>query len=106
MRRFASLRRQSDFARLRKRGRRLGAAAFTAFRGALRTGESRSLVGITVGKAVGNAVVRNRLRRRLAAILDECLDPGRPEQILLIARANAAELPFSALRSQVSAVLS
>ncbi|MDQ2679933.1 MAG: ribonuclease P protein component [Candidatus Eremiobacteraeota bacterium] len=105
MRRFASLRRQSDFARLRRRGRRINAATFTAFRGERRPGESLPVVGITVAKAVGNAVVRNRLRRRIAAILNECLDPARPEQILIVARPSAAGLAFPVLRSQVLAAL-
>lgn len=104
MRRFASLRRQADFARLRQRGRRSGSSIFSLYRGKPYAGDLKPLVGVTVGKAVGNAVARNRLRRRFRAILDECLN-GRPERLLIVARAGAAGATFASLREQVLAAL-
>ena len=73
MRRFASLRRTVDFARLRQRGRRLATANLTFYRGEAAPRDERPLVGITISKSVGTAVVRNRLRRRLAASLHDLL---------------------------------
>ena len=62
----------------------------------------RSRVGITVASAVGNAVVRNRLRRRLKAILDGYgLDRPPWQDVVLIARPGAGELPFAALRDEM-----
>ena len=105
MRRFASLRRQADFARLRQRGRRISTKAFTFYVGDALPDDSTSLVGITVNKSIGKAVVRNKLRRRLAAIVNETLAPERAIRLLVAARPAAAELPFAALRAEVGAAL-
>ncbi len=104
MRRFASLRRQSDFARLRRRGRRSGSSIFTLYRSEGAASDRKALVGITVSKPVGNAVTRNRLRRRFIAILDECL-VARSERFLIVARPGAADASFALLREQVLAAL-
>lgn len=104
MRRFASLRRQADFARLRQRGRRSGSSIFSLYRGDPSAGDLKPLVGVTVAKTVGNAVARNRLRRRFMAILDECLD-GRPARLLIVARVGAAGTTFANLREQVLTAL-
>jgi ribonuclease P protein component len=53
-------------------------------------------VAFAIGRAVGNAVTRNRLRRRLKAIL---ADSDVPTGLLLIgARPAAVELSFDDLR--------
>lgn len=64
--------------------------------------------GITVSKKVGNAVVRNRIRRRLRALVAE----HAKAQILadgydyvLIARNAAASAPFTALKLDVELLL-
>ncbi len=101
MRSFASLRRRADFNRLRQRGRRVTSAGFTILHGAGYASDARSLAGISVSKAVGTAVVRNRLRRRFSAILDEGLKERPDLRLLLIARPEAARMPFAALRSAV-----
>jgi ribonuclease P protein component len=105
MRAFASLRRSGDFNRLRQRGRRTATDALTIFRDHAREYDTASLVGISVNKAVGKAVVRNRVRRRLLAILQEML-PGRESfRLLIVARPTAAGATFSDLRSQVGTAL-
>lgn len=105
MRRFASLRRTADFARLRQRGRRLASANLTFYRGEAAPRDERPLVGITITKSVGTAVVRNRLRRRLAASLQELLPPQARMRLLIVARPSAAALPFAALRDEVRRAL-
>jgi len=79
--------------------------AFTLFADPQRPRE-RSVVGISVHKSVGVAVVRNRVRRRLAALLHEALLGRQPERLLLVARPAAAEASFEALRAQVRKALS
>lgn len=105
MRRFASLRRTADFARLRQRGRRTATANLTLYRGEAAPRDERPLVGITVSKSVGTAVVRNRLRRRLAASLHDLLPPQARMRLLVIARPSAASLPFGTLRDELRRVL-
>jgi ribonuclease P protein component len=105
MRRFASLRRSADFARLRSRGRRMATANLTIFRGDAAPADSRPLVGITVSKSVGKAVVRNTLRRRLAACIHELLPDHARMRLLIVARPSAAALSFSALRDELRRVL-
>ncbi len=103
MRAYASLRRRSDFLRVQRRGTRRVGAAFVAL--ALPASEA-SRVGITVAKAVGGAVIRNRLRRRVKAILDRGpfgLPPHR--DVVLIAKPGAGELDSGALAVDLARVL-
>ena len=74
MRRFASLNRQADFARLRRQGRRVTTKSLVIYRSEPFASDISSLVGITVSKSIGKAVIRNKLRRRLAAIVHEALE--------------------------------
>lgn len=101
MRPFASLRRRADFARLRSRGRRLATPHLTFFRADAAAPDTQSLVGISVSKSVGNAVVRNRVRRRLAACLQESLRRDDRMRLLILARPSAASATYEALREQV-----
>ena len=104
MRRFASLRRRADFARLRQRGWRLATPNFTVFAAPAYRTDERPVAGMTVAKTVGKAVERNRLRRRMAAILHDALT-GRRLRLLLIARPGAAEVGFPALREEIAAAV-
>jgi ribonuclease P protein component len=65
-----------------------------------------SRVGITVSRAIGDAVVRNRLRRRVKAILDRTTF-GRPphRDIVLIARPGAGEADFAAVAAELERLL-
>ena len=54
--------------------------------------------GFAIGKRVGTAVVRNRIRRRLRAILrDSALAPGH--DIVITAAPQSATAPFQDLRA-------
>ncbi|HEY4439816.1 MAG TPA: ribonuclease P protein component [Candidatus Elarobacter sp.] len=102
MRAYDSLRRRGDFARVTRRGKRSSGAALTCF---VAEGRRRTRVGITVAGSVGGAVVRNRLRRRLKAILDRYpLDRPPFRDVVFIARPGAGELPFDALEGEVRRV--
>ena len=105
MRSFASLRRTADFHRLRQRGRRTATANLTIFRAQAAPRDERPLVGITVSKSVGTAVVRNRLRRRLAASLQDLLSPQACMRLLVVARPSAAALTFAALQDELRKAL-
>jgi len=88
MRTFGRLRRQSEIAFVRRRGRALALPTLTAYASDGSTGMAR--IGVTVSKAVGGAVVRNRVRRRVRGALEALppLDPGR--RILFVASPAAA----------------
>ena len=60
-------------------------------------------VAFAIGRRVGPAVVRNRLRRRLRAVVAE-LRPA-PGDYLLACDPEAASLPFSDLKALVSKAL-
>ena len=102
MRAYESLRRRGDFTRVTRRGKRSSGAALTCF---VSEGRRKSRVGITVAGTVGNAVVRNRLRRRIKAILDRYPLASPPwRDVVFIARPGAGELPFEALVAEVGRV--
>ena len=105
MRRVASLRRQVDFARLRRQGRRVSTKSLTIYHSGAPTGDAPSLVGITVSKSIGKAVVRNKLRRRLSAIAREALASRAAMRLLVVARPVAADARFSDLRAEVTSAL-
>ncbi len=99
MRAYASLRRRGDFARVARRGKRHAGTFLTCF---VADGRRQTRVGVTVGSAVGGAVVRNRLRRRIKAILDRYPLGAPPwRDILFIARPGAGELAWPALVEEV-----
>jgi len=61
------LRSSADFARTVRGGVRVGRSTLVVH--ALRHGEDVTRVGFVVSKAVGGAVVRNRVKRRLRALV-------------------------------------
>ena len=105
MRRFAALRRQSDFARMRRQGERFSTHSLTIYRSKPLHGDVATLVGITVSKSIGKAVVRNRVRRRLAAIVHDALRPGTLMRLLIVVRPAAVPATFNQLRAEVTSAL-
>jgi len=105
MRSFASLRRRGEFARLRRHGRRIATRSLTIYR-AGRQGK-QVLVGIAAGRALGGAVIRNRVRRRILAIVDEISrGDGLPGRLLIEARPTAANLRFDELKRELTDAVS
>ncbi len=103
MRRYESLRRRSDFARVQRRGKRRVGPLFVVLAA---DGQMGSRVGITVSKGIGNAVVRNRLRRRVKAILDRTAFGAPPHRdVVLIARPGAGEADFAAVAAEIGRLL-
>ena len=103
MRLYQSLRRRSDFARVQRRGKRRVGPLFVLL---ATPGHGGSRVGITVSKGIGNAVVRNRLRRRVQAILDRSAFGAAPHRdVVLIARPGAGEADFAAVAAELGMLL-
>jgi ribonuclease P protein component len=99
VRAYASLRRRADFARVARIGRRRTAGYLTCL---VAEGRDSTRIGMTVSAQVGGAVDRNRVRRRLRAILDRYEFTRRPgRDIVFIARPGAAELSFAELTAEV-----
>jgi ribonuclease P protein component len=62
-------------------------------------------VAYSVGRKVGSAVIRNRLRRRLRAIVADYAARLAPGAYLISARPRAAQMSFDELRSAVGGAL-
>jgi len=102
VRAYDPLRRRSDFARVTRRGRRSAGTYLTCF---VADGRGCTRVGITINGSIGGAVVRNRLRRRIKAILDQYpLDALPWRDIVFIARPGAGALRSPALAQELARV--
>lgn len=91
---------------MRRHGRRSTTKHLVIFRSDSLPGDASALVGITVSKSIGKAVTRNKLRRRLAAILHEVLAQDAALRLLVIARPEAARSAFADLRAELTSALS
>jgi len=98
------IRDRQTFIQLRRDGRRFrrGPITVTFVDG---TPDVPPRVAFAVGRKVGGAVVRNRLRRRLRAILAELATSLRPGAYLISAAPAAADMTFGELRNTVSEAL-
>ncbi len=94
------LRRPADFKSVMRRGRRSGNDTVVVY--VALTGDASSMAGFAVSRTVGGAVVRNRVTRRLRAILAELL-PGVPQGTKIVVRAlpPAADASYAQLKSDV-----
>lgn len=104
---MAPLRRISDratFEALRRRGRRVRRGAVTVTW--LDSPDDRPpRVAYAVGRAVGGAVTRNRVRRRLRAVMAEQASELPPGAYLVGASPAAVSLTFDEMRSTVSVAI-
>lgn len=93
---------------MRSRGSRIRRGSLTAIH--LADGpEGQTRIAFAVNKRIGGAVVRNRLRRRIRAILDD-LDRSQPAllpggALLLAPTADAVQCSPDELRNDVMRVL-
>ena len=100
MTRLWRVRDRASVAALRRDGVRRRVGALTITRLAVESGGSPvPAVAFAVGKPVGPAVARNRLRRRLRAVIADAGPP--PGTYLVTARPEAATLSDQELRALV-----
>ena len=106
MRRSRRLRRNSDFQRVRRKGRAWKHPLLVLVIAAREEASAESRVGITVSRRVGGAVVRNRIKRRLREImrLDYASLPAGHDYVLIV-RPFAARADYQALQMAVSELL-
>lgn len=102
----ARLRRTSEFAATYASGRSFPDSLVVLHVLALPNRPGSSQVGFSVGKKVGNAVVRNRVKRRLRAIVADLLPELVPDHRLVFGvRGRAAQASYSELAGAVVRVL-
>lgn len=98
------MKRSRDFRRLREQGRsKAGKYLVLSTLSDTEAVEDRFLGGLITSRKVGIAVVRNRVRRRLRAIVDEFSDRIVPGSLFVtIARYRASEPPYRVLSKEWS----
>lgn len=94
------LRKDADFQSMYRRSKRKYNRLFTLY---VRKGRRR--VGIVVSKKHGKAVVRNLLKRRIRAVLEEELPKLGAYDCVIVPKVGAADLPFAELRRNLLHVL-
>jgi len=97
------IRDRATFAALAREGRRVRQGPVTVTY--LPSASARPRVAYAVARRVGGAVVRNRLRRRLRAVVAEHSGELHAGAYLLGAAPEAAALPFDELRTNVAEAL-
>ncbi|MGC4175374.1 ribonuclease P protein component [Demequina sp.] len=90
----------TDFQKVMRHGARAGRNTVVVH--VALTGDAKSMAGFAVSRAVGGAVVRNRVKRRLRAIMSEAL-PTLPAGTAVVVRAlpPAAVASFGSLDADV-----
>ncbi|WP_371328307.1 ribonuclease P protein component [Demequina sp. NBRC 110056] len=90
----------ADFSAAMRQGSRSGRPTVVVY--VSQTGQAESMAGFAVSKAVGGAVIRNRVKRRLRAIMHEQL-PLLPTGAAVVIRAlpRSADVDFDRLRRDV-----
>ncbi len=99
-----TLKKRADFLRVRAAGRRWAAAGLV-LQMRERGDEDPMQVGYTVSKKVGNAVERNRVRRRLRAVVRESLEPRSGRDYVVIGRRAALTRDWKALTGDLRAAV-
>ena len=102
MRRDQRMSRKRDFGQLSAGGKQTSARHLSVRVGA--NGLDHNRFAFAIGRRVGKAVVRNRVRRRLRAILSGLILPGGHD-ILVSARASAVPLNYHDLEAEVIGLL-
>jgi ribonuclease P protein component len=99
------MRRRADFTTAIQRGRR-GATRDLVVHVATQEPAEHALVGFVVSRGVGGAVVRNRVKRRMRALMADRLD-GLPPGARVVVRAlpPAAEADVAALARDLDRAL-
>lgn len=94
----------TDFKFVMRRGSKSGRKTAVVY--IARTGDALSMAGFAVSKAVGGAVIRNRVKRRMRAIMAELL-PTLPPGSGVVVRAlpASADATFSQLHADLSGAL-
>lgn len=92
----------SEFQRVYQRGKSAHSTSVALFYLPLR-GEKK--VGYTASKKVGNAVVRNRCKRRLRALFDECAPGIQDGWYVFVAKGPLFDNPFESVRRDFNYVL-
>ncbi|MDZ4769405.1 MAG: ribonuclease P protein component [Chloroflexota bacterium] len=101
MRRELRLRRREDFARLRQEGRTIRHSWLMLSVATNEHGQNR--YGFITTKQLGNAVVRNRVRRRLRAVMvQQHAQLKQGFDLVLIARPGIIDQPFAALQQMIA----
>jgi ribonuclease P protein component len=102
--RDARLLKHADFQAVYKQGRKHFSGNMTAFyRENDRPAGPR--VGLTIGKVLGGAVVRNRIRRRMRALVRQHLNElARPLDLVLHPRKSVLTLKFVQLDAEIKQV--
>jgi ribonuclease P protein component len=98
------MRAAADFSFVMRRGVKSGRKTAVVY--LARTGDATSMAGFAVSKAVGGAVIRNRVKRRMRAIMAELL-PTLPPGSSVVVRAlpASADASFACLRADLSGAL-
>ena len=103
MRRDLRLRSSAQFDRVYQNGRRVAEKDLVLY--FLAQGSPVTRVGISVNKKVGNAVERNRVKRRIRAIVDSCAQLGPGFDLVFVAKPIARIHSFDELKSSVLRLL-
>jgi ribonuclease P protein component len=100
---YDRLRRSSEIAFVRRRGKPAGTESLVAY--GLADPAGRTRVAVTVATTVGGAVIRNLVKRRIRGALDVLGRPPVPLRLVIVAKPAAAALAYDRLAKDVASAL-
>lgn len=68
-------------------------------------GKDLPRIGLSVGNKVGHAVVRNKIKRRMRAVIGAVIGRIKPCQAVFAVKSDSGELSFEFVRTEITALL-
>lgn len=96
------LTKRGSFAYVYKKGEAVRGRYFTVIHV---PGKDQPRIGFSVGNKVGHAVVRNKLKRRLRAVIGANIRDIKPCQAVFAAKNDSAGLEFADIEKEVTALM-
>lgn len=96
------LKKRKEFAYVYKKGNKINSSDISVY--FVKSKFKFPRFGLTVSNKVGNAVTRNKIKRRLRAILYNYIDKINYKNLIIVAHPTITNLTFAEISSQIEKI--